>query len=52
MKKTFVTLTLFVAMALAANATNRQQDQAAVKQTALRTSERGKRQTYHPLLRR
>lgn len=34
MKKTFVTATLFVAMALAANATSRQQDQAAVKQTA------------------
>ncbi len=34
MKKTFVTVTLFVALALAANATNRQQDQAAVKQTA------------------
>lgn len=34
MKKTFVTVTLFVAMALAANATSRQQDQAAVKQTA------------------
>lgn len=33
MKKTFVTVTLFVAMALAANATSRQQDQAAVKQT-------------------
>ena len=34
MKKNFVTVTLFVAMALAANATNRQQGQAAVKQTA------------------
>ena len=34
MKKTFVTVTLFVAMALAANATNRQQGQAGVKQTA------------------